>query len=675
MRPFHQRVFQSAPDGSRTVTNTLDGQVASESFDSGPMFDGATVTRAFDGLLRTGTLSVTPPGGSAIVQTVAYDAASRFQTFTQDTLTATYTYEPNSSLVAGVTLQNSGTTTMTTAKTYDRLNRLKSISSGVGSSVVSSHTYLTNKANQRIRATLADGSYWIYEYDGLGQVTKGNKYWPNGAPVNGQQFGYAFDGIGNRTSTTTNGRTADYTPNALNQYEQRDVPGAFEVLGTASPTATVSLTGTGIPPTSTNRNGSYFAGAVTVTNTGSPVYETVTITGVKAASGTYREIVTTATGTMFVAQTPEVFSHDLDGNLIRDGRWNYTWDAENRLVQLETTGSAVNAGAPKQKLTFAYDWMGRRAEKVLLQATGTNDYATIAITRFLYDGWNLVAELDGNNATLRTYLWGLDLSGSPQGAGGVGGLVAMTTTGPPARSYFVYYDGNGNVLGLVAASGTPAATYEYGPFGEPVRVSGAMAGVNPMRFSTNYTDPETRRVNGKRRWYDSDAGRFLSRDPIGEKGGINPFSYCAGNPVGLFDPLGLTHFCIGDKDVAKALLDINTRLDSSDIQNMGILDFMAFMITFDTPFRLNHSRDTYNYHGNDYVLLLNSQFTGSELNYLGIGAALSYRGYTQDGADDIIKLWKSNQYNTAPSNNTFSAAHTGYQHARKGPPQYVYAEF
>ena len=47
----------------------------------------------------------------------------------------------------------------------------------------------------------------------------------------------------------------------------------------------------------------------------------------------------------FLAGTPETMTYDLDGNLASDGRWNYYYDAENRLYWMQTTQSAVNAEA------------------------------------------------------------------------------------------------------------------------------------------------------------------------------------------------------------------------------------------------------------------------------------------------------------------------------------------
>src|SRR5687768_7050104 len=64
------------------------------------------------------------------------------------------------------------------------------------------------------------------------QVTTGVKKITN-TTVPGYSFGYQFDGIGNRESATTNGITDVYTPNSVNQYEQRTVPAYFQVRGIA----------------------------------------------------------------------------------------------------------------------------------------------------------------------------------------------------------------------------------------------------------------------------------------------------------------------------------------------------------------------------------------------------------------------------------------------------------
>ena len=386
-------------------------------------------------------------------------------------------------------------------------NRFTNITTALSTAgPVASCGYQLNALGQRTQATLADNSYWKYGYDGRGEVTGGGHYWSDDNPISGQQFGYGFDGIGNRTSTTTNGRSATYTPNALNQYSRRTVPGAVDVLGTALPSATVSVNGT-----AASRKGKYFYDTLSVDNSAGPVFAPVTVQG--AASGQ----TTQESGHVYVPSATESYGYDTDGNLTQDDRWQYGWDGENRLISLQTTATAAAVGAPAQQLLFTYDDQGRRIRKqVLAWANGAWQPSTE--TRFVYDGWNLVAELNGNNALQRSYIWGLDLSGSLNGAGGVGGLIVeQCHNGPTAGDYFPAYDGNGNVVSMLnAKDGHARAEYEYGAFGEVVRASGSLAGINPFQFSTKFTDTETALNYYGYRYYNPSTARWLNRDPIGD---------------------------------------------------------------------------------------------------------------------------------------------------------------
>ncbi|MCZ7640943.1 MAG: hypothetical protein M5U12_35755 [Verrucomicrobia bacterium] len=73
-----------------------------------------------------------------------------------------------------------------------------------------------------------------------------------------------------------------------------------------------------------------------------------------------------------------------------------------------------------------------------------------------------------------------------------------------------------------------SARYEYGPFGEPVRVTGALAAAQPFRFSTKWTDAETGLLYYGYRYYNPTTGRWVSRDPIGEQGGFNLSAFVRG---------------------------------------------------------------------------------------------------------------------------------------------------
>jgi RHS repeat-associated protein len=214
------------------------------------------------------------------------------------------------------------------------------------------------------------------------------------------------------------------------------------------------------------------------------------------------------------------------------------------------------AGA-RQWLRFEYDHQGRRIRK-RFETNGGSGWVLSSDTAFAYDGWNLVAELNASSsyARLRTYIWGLDLSTSEQGAGGVGGLLLVTDYEGTTTYHWPAYDGNGNVAALVAqADGSLSARYEYGPFGEAIRATGAMGKKNPIRFSTKYTDEQTGLLYYGYRYYNPTTGRWINRDPLGEPGfealrgrkpnllgdGFNLYGFVSNNPIGNTDFLGLAN--------------------------------------------------------------------------------------------------------------------------------------
>lgn len=194
----------------------------------------------------------------------------------------------------------------------------------------------------------------------------------------------------------------------------------------------------------------------------------------------------------------------------------------------------------KKRLDFAYDYQGRRVQKIVSVWNGLA-YAPQSTNRFVYDGWNLIGMLDAQSSILQSFTWGLDLSGSLQGAGGVGGLVSMTVySGTNVGTYFYSFDGNGNVAALVnAADGTVSANYEYDPFGQVIRATGLMAKANPFRFSTKFQDDETGLNYYGYRYYNSITGRWPNRDPIGERGGKNVYAFVGNAPTFRHDVLGL----------------------------------------------------------------------------------------------------------------------------------------
>jgi len=219
------------------------------------------------------------------------------------------------------------------------------------------------------------------------------------------------------------------------------------------------------------------------------------------------------------------------------------WDAEKRLVQMETTAEAVTAGVPFTRLKFQYDWNGHRLARHVWKG-GTSTSPTFqSSTRWLWDGWNPVAEYTATSATSTTltlhatYVWGLDLSGSLQGAGGVGGLLAAKVCSPSSSLYYPSFDGNGNIVAWTVSGNTsPSCLREYDAFGNVVVEQGTpLCGFG---FSTKIEDPETGLVYYGLRYYQPPTGRWPSRDPIEEDGGANLYGFTKNNPCDYYDYLG-----------------------------------------------------------------------------------------------------------------------------------------
>ncbi|TXI90111.1 MAG: hypothetical protein E6Q40_01355, partial [Cupriavidus sp.] len=452
----------------RTISYDALGQVASESYTSGPLA-GLSLNRGTDTLLRKTSLTLKEGGATLWSQGFGYGDASRLASVTMGDDTVQYGYVTNSPLVGSMAFGHSGSTVMTT-KQYDAVNRLTLTSSAVGSTVVSSHLNSTiNALDQRKRTDLADGKNWRYEYNSRGELTRGVLYGTNNQAISGMDFRYTYDNSGNRlTRSQASSILTTYTSNLVNQYT------------------------------------------------------------------------TIAEG---VTATP---SYDADGNMTSSGSAYddriLEYDGENRLTTVRrASDQAVVA-------TYTYDDQGRRVRVQTTSAApqGAGDLVNI------WDGWNLVGELDYTSATgahqpRRTYAWGLDLSGSEQGAGGIGGLVIQrdATSGD---GYFPAYDPNGNLTTLVKSSdGTVGASYSYDPYGNLLSSTGTYASTNRVRFSTKYFCPEVGLYYYGYRFYNPVQGRWVNRDPIEEEGGVNLYGMVSNDPANKIDPFGLDFIAIGQR--------------------------------------------------------------------------------------------------------------------------------
>jgi len=392
--------------------------------------------------------------------------------------------------------------------TYNQRNLLTNIISDAPPPVA---TYTYNGRNQIVSTVVENGLFTAARsYDGAGRLTgithgtldttaytlspDGRRTgitrngstetygYDNARQVTSASYGglsttqsWNYDAAGNRTNATTNGLTTTYLANSVNEY--------------------TSISGGGFQPPS-------------------PTYD---------PNGN--------------ALTWKVRPGGLLSSSLLSSA--FTWNINNELIAA-TAGTDSPSGP--SSATYQYDALGRRIRATYLIS---NIQSQIS---FFYNGWNVELEHDGNDFT-RRLTWGLDVAGasgsssssssSMQGAGGVGGLI-MTEDLPPGAAapvpHFPTYDGNGNITAWVDSNGTVVARQRYDAYGNIIHQTGTAP--SNYGFSTKPMDQVTGLLYYGYRYYDPVTGRWPSRDPIEESGGINLYGFVGNNGIDKFDLLG-----------------------------------------------------------------------------------------------------------------------------------------
>lgn len=395
----------------------------------------------------------------------------------------------------------------------------------------SSFSYYGNGGDQRLREILHQNasaqttSKFDYEYSVLGQIAK----WTQQADSAGAQtydfiydlagqltsgvlkkvadgsiqksYGYRYDSVGNRTNETIDTIVSQDTHNNLNQIVSRQSgTGILPIRGQTNETvSSVNVNGSAAVV-----RGKSFEGSASVT----PGTNTVTVEATDLnGNTTTKQYQVAISGTGSAAMF-----YDLKGNLLNDGTKTYEWDVLNRLTAINFTGTS-----PAQRTEFTYNGVGQRV-KIVEKSGGS----VISEKRFIWiPGLPQPSEeRDASNSVIkRFYVQGEQIAGN---------------------SYYYNRDHLGSVRELTDSTGALRARYDYDPYG---RRSPNMVFSNAMEadfgFAGCYWYGNSELNLTMNRVYDATFGRWLSRDPIKEAGGMNLYCYVFGEPSRLIDPFGL----------------------------------------------------------------------------------------------------------------------------------------
>lgn len=486
------------------------GQLLSE----GGLWPNDIVSYSYQNRLRTG-LTLSQPNASAWTQSYGYDSARRLRSVTSPAGEFDYTLggaSAASPLIKKLLLPNGAYIT----NTYDNVARLLSTVLGnSGNTVLDSEIYLYNLAAQRTAETNAAGDYRNYTYDSIGELkTAVGKEGGGTANRLQEQFGYAYDAAGNLNYRTNNALIQNFNVNELNELSTITRSGTLTVAGMTTSQAT----------------------NVTVNLLTAALYGDYAFAkdGFMLADGsnTFTAIVKDHYGRMdtnsVTVNLPATnsYSYDLNGNLLSDGNRAFAYDDENQLIRATVTNA--------WKTEFTYDGKLRRRISKDYTWNGSSWLQTNEI-RYVYDGNLVVQERNTNNLPQVTYTRGNDLSGTLQGTGGIGGLLARTAN---SSTSFYHSDGNGNIIMLISSSQMIVAKYLYDSFGNMLAMSGSLADANVYRFSSKEWNPNAGLYYYLYRFYDPNLQRWPNRDPIEEKGGLDLFEFVGNNSISGIDPHG-----------------------------------------------------------------------------------------------------------------------------------------
>jgi len=355
----------------------------------------------------------------------------------------------------------------------------------------------TSSAASDARSPANDNRFSIVSFDATGERTK--LTWPDAYAIN-----YTYDSLGRMTWVTDSTTTlATYAYDALGRRTQ---------IGYNNGTAAVAYTYTNANDVLTLADSMTASGNnVTYTDTYTNAHQLLS----EATSNTSYNWQPSAASTNTYAavnvlnQYPSVnsvaISYDTKGNLTSDGTWTYAYDAENRLMTANKTGSANS---------YAYDPFGRRTTKT----------ASGVVTYYLHDGDTEIAEYNGSGTLQRRFVPGPAID-----------EYIEKVEYPAKTKTFFHVNRQDSVVAMSDINGALSeGPYTYDAYGNTTATSG-----EPFKYTGQRLDPEIGCYYYRARIYCPAIGRFLQPDGVGYSAGMDVYTYTGDDPTDKADPMGL----------------------------------------------------------------------------------------------------------------------------------------
>jgi len=467
----------------------------------GGLWANDTVSYTYDELGRINGRSI---DGAANAASVLYDDLGRVSSVTDLLGTFNFAYVNATERLDNISYPNGQ---IVQYHYYDNLGdqRLQQIKNqDSGGNLISQFDYTYNGDGSIQSWTLnnpglANPRQYVFGYDPADQLTAATLSDTGTSGIVSDQA-YRYDPAGNRVTTQSGNVLSTAQFNSTNQLSQTSGGGLMRFAGSVNRASTVTVGGNPAAMDSTNTK---FQGYANVSANTTTRVHIVATDSESHVTDNYADITPDLV-------TGRAYSYDFNGNTTSVGPSGspiatYGWDAANRLISV-TQGTTVT--------TFDYDGQGRRVRK---KVNGTET------CHWIWDGLELCEERDAlNNVTKRFFSQGEQLGGT---------------------AYYSTQDHLGSVRELTDSTGILRARYDYDIYGQrsPNQVTGMNAVGSDFGFTGHqefqFTNLEL--LGAPYRFYQTDQGRWLSRDPIRERGGMNLYGYAGNSPTNLTDPSGL----------------------------------------------------------------------------------------------------------------------------------------